>query len=134
MGAVFGVDIDGSLTFLNQAASSMLGYQADKVMGQPVHELIHHSHEDGSFYDSCDCPMKQAFSDGIRHLVDDEVLWRKDGSSFPVEYSATPILRKDVVVGAVVVFRDITERKQMERELLNAKEAAEAATKAKGDF
>ena len=95
----------------------MLGYAENEVMGRQVHELIHHSRPDGSEYPGQDCPMFASYTKGQIHHIDDEVLWRKDGVSFKVEYASQPITKEGRVMGAVVTFRDITERRQAEMEL-----------------
>ena len=79
--------------------------------------LVHHSHEDGSPYLREDCPMFKSISLGIADHIDNEVLWRKDGTSFPVAYSSNPIHKDGGVVGSVVSFRDITDRRQAEAAL-----------------
>ena len=114
---IFGVDLQGRVTFVNGAAARLLGYEAEELTGQPVHNLIHHSRPDGTPYPVEDCPMRRAYTDGTVHQIDDEALWRKDGTGFAVEYSATPIRKQDQVVGAVVTFGDITARKQAAEEL-----------------
>jgi len=131
---IFGVDLDGKVAFINPAANRMLGYGPEELIGHDVHEKIHHSHTDGSAYSKTECPMYLTHVDGTDHHIADEVLWRKDGSSFPVEYTSMPIKKEGQVVGAVVTFMDITERKLMEHEILNAMEKAEEATRAKSDF
>jgi PAS domain S-box-containing protein len=90
----------------------MLGYDPEELVGREVHKKIHHSHADGSVYSKDDCPMYLTYADGAEHRIADEVLWRKDGSSFPVEYTSMPIKKDGQVVGAVVTFMDITERKK----------------------
>ncbi|MFQ5605460.1 MAG: sigma 54-interacting transcriptional regulator [bacterium] len=115
---IYGLDQHGNTTFVNPAAADMLGWQAEELLGRPQHALIHHTRPDGTPYPRKACPIYAAFKDGQVHTVDDEVFWRKDGSSFPVEYTSTPI--RDTaghLVGAVVTFRDITERKKAEKEL-----------------
>lgn len=114
---IFGVDSRGIVTFINPAALAMLGYEEDEIMGQPVHELIHHSLADGTEYPQDRCPMYISFTKGTAHQVVDEVLWRKDGNAFPVEYSSTPISKEGRVMGAVITFRDVSERKAAEKEL-----------------
>jgi PAS domain S-box-containing protein len=128
---IFGLDTVGNVTFCNSAAASLLGYEADELIGSSMHEAVHYLYADGSEYASSDCPMNAAFTDGTSHQIEDEVLWRKDGSSFPVEYAATPIRRDETLMGAVIVFRDISERQQQqaaiqqrERELNELIEAA----------
>lgn len=114
---IFGLDTSGMVTFCNQAAASMLGYDIDELIAISMHEAIHFTRADGSAYDITECPMRSAYQDGARHNVTDEVLWRKDGHSFPVEYTAVPMYKDEQLVGAVVMFKDITERKKMEEEI-----------------
>ena len=131
---IFGVDLKGQVTFLNPAVHEILGYDESDLMGQLVHPIIHHSKADGSHYPVEDCPMRAAFTESISSLVDDEVLWHKDGRSIDVEYSAVPISKSGSTMGAVIVFRDITERKLAETALARARDDAEMAAKAKSDF
>lgn len=111
---VWGLDTQGNTIFVNVAASKMLGYSTSELMNKPMHATVHHSYPDGSPYPRDACPMYATFRDGIVRTVANEVLWRKDGSSFPVEYSSTPIYDEEELVGSVVVFQDITERKAAE--------------------
>ncbi len=98
----------------------MLGWEPAELLGKSQHAVIHHTLADGITYESKNCPIYAAFSDGAVHRVDDEVFWRKDGTSFPVEYVSTPIRHPaDGLVGAVVTFRDVTERKAAEEALQN---------------
>ena len=117
---VYGLDCEGLTTFLNPAAARMLGWRVEDLIGKPMHQLHHHSHPDGSHYTKQECPIYAAFKDGAVHEVDDEVFWRKDGSSFPVEYTSTPIYEGDKLAGAVVVFKDVSERKRTEEALKRA--------------
>jgi PAS domain S-box-containing protein len=117
---IYGLDCEGKTTFLNPAAAHMLGFDADALLGQPMHALLHHTRSDGSPFPKEECPIYAAFKDGAVHHVDDEVFWRKDGNSFPVDYTSTPIHENGKLTGAVVVFKDITERKQAEQELHKA--------------
>jgi PAS domain S-box-containing protein len=114
---IFGVDVEGKLAFINPAASRLLGYAPDDLIGEGVHEKIHYAHEDGSDYPKEDCPMYRSYTEGTNHHINDEVLWCKDGTPFPVEYTSMPLHKDGQVVGAVVTFMDITERKQMEAKL-----------------
>ncbi len=98
----------------------MTGWKAEDIIGKPIHDLHHHSKPDGSPYPREECPIYAAFRDGLVHQCDDEVFWRKDGSSFPVEYTSTPIYENEELAGAVIVFRDISERKRNEQELQQA--------------
>jgi len=114
---MFGLDAAGQITFINPIALNLLGFTEEEMIGKEVHDLIHHSREDGSHYQKEDCPMYATCTYGSQNQVTDEVLWRKDGRSFPVEYTSTPIIKDGNVMGAVVTFRDTTERKQAEKEL-----------------
>ncbi|MFZ4437092.1 MAG: PAS domain S-box protein [Syntrophales bacterium] len=126
---MFGVDAAGQITFINPVALNMLGFAEEEMIGKEVHDLIHHSREDGTHYQKEDCPMYATCTYGTQNQVTDEVLWRKDGRSFPVEYTSTPILKEEKVIGAVVTFRDITERKQAEKELEEHMEELETFTR-----
>lgn len=117
---IYGVNAEGKTTFVNPAAARMLGWDADELTGMAMHETVHHSHSDGSHYHNHDCPIYAAFRDGAVHHVSDEVFWRKDGSFFFVEYTSTPIKDRDVVVGAVIVFRDISQRREADMKLRDA--------------
>lgn len=108
---IFGVGSDGMVNFINPAALQMLQYNESDILGQKIHEIIHHSHVDGSIYPVEECPMFHALSEGKISHIDNEVLWRKDGTSFPVEYKALPIIKENQISGSVVTFSDITERK-----------------------
>ena len=123
---IFGVDTEERVTFLNDAATAQLGYTADELIGREIHGIIHHSFSDGSPYPKKDCPMFDACSQGKERHIFGEALWRKDGSQFLSEYSATPISDdKDGLAGAVIVFRDITERERNEKELKQRMEELE---------
>ncbi|HEY8470787.1 MAG TPA: PAS domain S-box protein, partial [Longimicrobiales bacterium] len=111
---IYGLDTEGRTTFANPAAARMVGRSSEELIGQSQHELIHHSRPDGSPYPAEDCPIYAAYRDGMVRHVDDEVFWRKDGTSFPVEYTSTPIREDGRITGAVVTFRDVSERKRAE--------------------
>ncbi len=113
---VYGVDTEGNAIFVNPAAARMLGYEPDELVGKPIHATVHHTRPDGSAYPQDQCRMAAALQNGKAHVVTDEVYWRKDGASFPVEYLSTPIREGAKTVGAVVVFRDMTERRRAEAE------------------
>lgn len=114
---IFGTDGEGRCTFVNDAAQRMLGYRSEEMLGQSVHELVHHSHADGTAYEQSTCPMYHSFASGMTSYREDEVLWGKDGSFFDVAYTSVPMFKDGAVVGAVVVFRDISERKKAEEAL-----------------
>jgi PAS domain S-box-containing protein len=114
---VYGLDNKGNTTFVNPAAEHMLGYKAEELIGKGMHVIVHHSYPDGEPYPREKCPMYAAFTDGLVHTISNEVLWRKDGSSFPVEYTSTPIRKNGELMGAVVIFSDISQRKEAERKL-----------------
>src|SRR5919112_3879545 len=114
---IFGLDLHGSVTFVNPAASDMTGWSTQDLLGRSMHNLVHHTKPDGTPFPSEECPIYTAFTTGITHSRDDEVFWRKDGTSFPVEYVSTPISEDGEIAGAVVTFRDITERKALEGQL-----------------
>ncbi|WP_455223198.1 sigma 54-interacting transcriptional regulator [Kaarinaea lacus] len=117
---IYGINSEGYTTFVNPAAERMLGWRAEELVGKNIHNIIHHSKPDGSVYKANDCPILAAFMDGEVHTVDDEVFWCKDGSAIPVEYTSTPIKDHGKLVGAVVIFRDISDRKVAEANLLAA--------------
>jgi two-component system, sensor histidine kinase and response regulator len=131
---IYGLDVNGNTTFVNQAGITMVGWNIDELIGKPQHDILHHSYPDGSPYDQKDCPIYAAFKDGKPHHIDSEVFWRKDGSSFPVEYTSTPIIDNGKIKGAVVVFKDITDRKLLEEALKEAKNLAESASQSKSEF
>ncbi len=122
---IYGLDMDGRVTFINHAAVKMTGFTAKEMIGNCQHKLVHHSKPDGKNYPREKCPIYAAFIDGKVHQVSTEVFWRKDGTSFPVEYVSTPIRENMKLLGAVVVFRDITERKQAEEEIQHLRDQLE---------
>ena len=119
---IYGVNAEGKTTFVNPAAERMLGWTAEELIGRDMHSIVHHTHPDGSHYQEHDCPIYAAFRDGAVHQVDTEVFWRKDGTSFWVEYTSTPINEGGQVVGAVIVFRDVTQRREADEKLRAAHE------------
>jgi PAS domain S-box-containing protein len=131
---IFGVDDQGVITFVNPSTCRLLGFTPEEMIGQPSHQLIHHHHRDGTPYPREACPMLAAYARGEASRIDDEYLWRKDGTGMAAEYAAMPIRKDGRLVGAVISFLNVEQRKRMEAELLRAKEAAEAATRAKSDF
>lgn len=114
---IYGVNAEGKTTFVNPAAERMLGWSAEELVGRAIHPIMHHSHADGSHYPDHDCPIYAAFRDGAVHNVDNEVFWRKDGSKVWVEYTSTPIRDRSMVIGAVIVFRDVSQRRAADEKL-----------------
>jgi len=123
--AIYGIDMQGECTFVNATCRHLLGYDtSDELLGKNMHELIHHTHVDGSPYPAKSCQIYQAYITGQHVKVDDEVFWRKDGSAFPAEYFSHPIWREGKIIGAVITFRDITEHKAIEGALERAQAIA----------
>jgi len=114
---IFGVDCAGRITFVNRAACEILGYRAEEMIGAHSHALIHHHHSDGREYPVETCPMYAAYTRGEISRIDDECLWRRDESALPVEYGATPVRKNGQIMGAVISFTDITQRKEAERRI-----------------
>jgi PAS domain S-box-containing protein len=123
---IFGIDLEGHCVFINQAGAKQLGYAVADVLGQNMHWLTHHSHADGSHYADTDCPIFNAFRQGLPCRIDTEVFWRKGHEAFPVEYSSYPIMEGSTVLGAVITFVDITERKRAADALMQAKQELES--------
>jgi PAS domain S-box-containing protein len=115
--AMYGMDSDGLVSFCNPAALALFGYQAHEVVGKKAHALFHHSRPDGSAYPIEECPIFASFREGQDAHVLDEVFWRKNGTPVPVEYDSRQIRRDGRVVGVVVSFVDITDRKRQDMEL-----------------
>ena len=113
---IYGLDSNGNTTFGNAASTEIVGWRVEDVIGKPAHDVHHHSHPDGTPYPRKECPIYAALKDGEVHRVDNEVFWHTNGSAIPVEYTSTPIRQDGKLKGAVVVFRDISERKEIERQ------------------
>ena len=130
---IYGLNLEGKTTFVNPVGAKMLGYDVEELLGRPMHDTMHHTKADGTTpYPRDECPMYAAFKDGKVHRVDDEVLWRKDGTCFPVEYTSTPMWEEGRLIGAVVTFQDITERKHMAAQLVEEAKLSQV-TKVMGD-
>lgn len=116
---IFGLDERARTMFVNPAALQLLGYSEEELLGKRIHALIHHSRADGTHYPWQECPMSRVLKDGKIFRAVEDVFWRKDGTSFPVEFTSAPICEQGRTIGAVVVFHDISARKQLEEQLLH---------------
>lgn len=119
---IYAIDLDGNVTLVNVAAAQMFGYKQDEILGQNMHRLIHHTRADGSSYPEEACPIRKSLRNFDTVRVSDEVFWRKDGTSFPVEYVARPQIDMQAsepggakAIGAVIAFTDTTERRALDR-------------------
>jgi PAS domain S-box-containing protein len=117
---IYCVDTSGMCTFINPAAKRLLGRTDSDVLGQNIHYVHHHTHADGTHYPVEECPIYAAIRDGVVHEGKQEVFWKHDGTPFPVEFTSTPIISAGSIIGAVVVFRDISQRIQTEQNLRDA--------------
>jgi len=117
--AIYGVDLDGNINFINPKAAELLKWTVAGLLGKPAHATIHHTKSDGSKYPVEACPVHASLRTGATQRVTNDVFWRKDGKSFRVDYVSTPIKDKGgQIVGAIVTFRDITEPKRVEKRLI----------------
>ena len=114
---IYGIDTLGCATFVNQAACRLLGYRAEQLVGQQIHRIIHHSYPDGSPLPEAECASWRTLREGIALSVDDQVYWHADGHAVPVSFSTHPMRRDGELVGAVVSFTDISERRRLEARL-----------------
>ncbi len=120
---IFGIDLNGRITVVNSAALQMLGYTRAEVLEHGMHDLIHHTRADGSSYPKSECPIENTLAKRTSVRISDEVFWRKDGTSFPVEYVARPQIETSAdgntedgkPIGVVVAFTDTTERRALDR-------------------
>ncbi|MBF0445963.1 MAG: ABC transporter substrate-binding protein [Magnetococcales bacterium] len=117
---IFGLDLDGNTIFINPSGAKMLGWSPKEIIGKNQHQLVHHSKVDGSLYESIKCPICSVLKGRKARMVENEVFWRKDRTSFPVQYVSTPIIEEEKIIGIVVTFNDITKRKQIENILHNS--------------
>ncbi|MFT5851891.1 MAG: formate hydrogenlyase transcriptional activator [Colwellia sp.] len=108
---IYGFDINGNAVFINPAAEQMTGWKATDLLGKNIHEYHHHSHENGVPYPSHECHIYNTMRDGIERKITHEVFWRKDGSNFHVEYTSTPVYQQGKLIGAVAVFRDVSQQR-----------------------
>ena len=112
----FGIDEDGHATFVNESAAKLLGWSVDELIGRRIHDVVHHSREDGSPFPWHECPSRDSLMHGTSVNNGNQIFWRKDGSAFPVDFACRPMRNADgQAVGAVITFRDITERRAVEK-------------------
>ncbi len=131
---LFGTDIEGCFTFANPAACRLLGYAEDQLIGRPVHATIHYRHPDGTPFPAADCPMPAALFQGRPVRVEDDVFWRADGRPLPVAVAGQPIFCEGKIIGTVIGFTEIGERKRAEAERAAALAEAERLARVKSDF
>ena len=119
---IYGIDLEGKVTVINPAAAQMLGYKPQELLGKVFHDIIHHTYPDGTPYPGEECPVRRTLLNRDTIRVANEVFWRKDGTSFPVEYVARPQIEQNMdsgregkAVGVVVAFTDTTERRALDR-------------------
>ncbi len=112
---IYGMDLEGKLTFMNPASAKMLGYTAEELQGKDIHEVIHHSHADGTQHSKANCPILLGLRRREGARIRDDVFWRKDGTTVPVEYVASPIIDEGQIAGMVVAFQDVSERRRLEK-------------------
>ena len=133
--AIYGVDNNGECTFCNLAMLRMLRYESRKpLLGRNIHDVMHHTKRDGTPYPRGECSMNKDLLNARKFHADDELLWRSDGTSFDGEIWCHPLIERGQMLGAVVTFVDITERKKSKEALQQAKEVAESANRAKSQF
>ena len=129
--SIYGVDTAGICTFVNAACLQLLGYEREEdLVGKSIHKLIHHTYPDGRPYPIEDCAIRVTTLSGQDCHNDNEVHWRADGTSFPVEYWSHPMYKNDKLIGAVVTFVDISERKRNEQDLLRFRAALDSSVDA----
>jgi PAS domain S-box-containing protein len=112
---IYGVDRNGITTFVNPAAANMLGWKPEELIGRNQHETIHHTKKDGNPYPENECPVSASVRDGKIH-EGTELYWRKNGTSFPIDFISTPVIENSEIIGAVITFADISLRKQAEKD------------------
>ena len=132
---IYGIDMEGRCTFANPACVRLLGFDsADELLGQIMHDLVHHTRPNGDPYPMTECQIYRAFREGRGVHVDDEVMFRRNGERFCAEYWSYPMRQGDELVGSVLTFLDITERREVEDQLQRARALAEEASAAKSQF
>ncbi len=125
---VYGFDKNGHAVFVNPASERMTGWTSQELLGKNIHQYHHHSHENGEPYPCEECNIYNTMRDGVERKIVDEVFWRKDGSSFPVEYTSTPVFKEGELIGAVAVFRDVSQQRLADSNLRAALKKVQALT------
>jgi len=131
---LYGIDVDGRISFINPAACTLLGYKAEQVIGRNCHELLHHSRQDGTHYPANECPSTRAMKSGETIRVDDEVYWHADGHAIPVMYSTHPMIQDGRIVGAVTSFVDMSQQRAAAEARERALAAAEHLARVRSEF
>ncbi|MBF0381901.1 MAG: PAS domain S-box protein [Magnetococcales bacterium] len=114
---IYGLNCEGRTIFVNPSALKMIGWKRDEIMGRIQHDIIHRTHLDGTPYLQEQCPIRASYKNGKTQHVQNEIFWRKDGTNFPVDYVSTPIIENGNLIGAVVVFSDISDRQKLQQSL-----------------
>lgn len=125
---IYGIDTLGQAIFINPAAEMMTGWGAEELLGRNIHQFHHHSHANGEEYPACDCKIFNTALDGKSRQVTEEIFWRKDGTSFPVEYTTKAVFKNKKIIGAVAVFRDVSKQQQVAKELRTALASVQSLT------
>lgn len=123
---LYTVDTAGSVTYVNPAAERLLGWSSAELLGRKMHDVAHYRRPDGRPFPAEDCAGLQVLQKGKGLTNYEDVFIRKDGTFFPVVYSSSPLQSAGSIIGLVVVFRDVTARKQAERALQQAQAALKA--------
>ena len=136
---IYGLDLEGKVTFINPAAARMLGYEVEELLGRQSHATWHHHNPDGTALPVEKCTLNEVLKEGTLCAAEDAIFWKKNGTKFPVEYSSTPMFEADKLIGAVVTFRDITthlieeqEREKLEDQLRHSQKMEAVGTLAGG--
>ncbi len=117
---MYTMDVEGRCTMINRAAAQMLGWSPEELVGRNIHDTVHGRHPDGSPYAAEQCPIQHVLWSSATRSVSSDTFWRRDGISVPVDYSAAPIIDNGDVVGVVVAFMDVSERRKLELKLEQA--------------
>ncbi len=114
---IYVIDRNGTITFANPVTAAITGYAINEIIGKKQHDIFHHTKPDGSPFPVKECPIHMTLRDGKTRTIDNDVFWKKDGTSIPIEYTCTAILEDDEIVGAVIAVKDISERLKSQKAL-----------------